>query len=388
MREGRTAGRGLTPRRSMAVSPLLFAANWPVVALVWAFAETLAVAFAVTFAMTWASPQAFGQQNTPAPLYRLAWESCSPSPYEIYCFYQPPLPDPDLEFHQRLAQEIAGSNVNLVFTPLIVDESFDPQRLPPIIGARWTSLASQGFSKPVYLYFSPGGKVLHEGSVESPLVSTLVESPARKRLAEQLAEGQQVLVVSLPGTDEAANMLAEEAIRKAIAQAAGSGPNLPRVAPYTISRVEPAEEWLRRILRSSAAQTPDAAEPIACVAYGRGRILNVRIADGQNLATFQSDLAGDLTLVASAYSGSRDLLPGEDLLVAYDWAAAVDRAVEAANKRPAPATPPPAIGQDEVKTEWTEPIQVNRSFFGGVAPMLAVTLGVLFLTILFIIRPR
>jgi len=81
-------------------------------------------------------------------------------------------------------------------------------------------------------------------------------------------------------------------------------------------------------------------------------------------------------------------LPGEDLLVAYDWAAAVDRAVEAANKRPAPATPPPAIGQDEVKTEWTEPIQVNRSFFGGVAPMLAVTLGVLFLTILFIIRPR
>jgi hypothetical protein len=372
MHERRIASLGLAFRLSRAVPSLLVVASWLAVALVGA----------------WSSPHVYGQQNAPAPLYRFAWESCSPSPYEIYCFYQPPLPDTDLDFHQRLAQEIAGSNVNLVFTPLIVDGSLDPQRLPPIIGASWTSLASQGFSKPVYLCFSPGGKVLHEGPFEGPLVSTLVESPARKRLAEQLAKGQQVLVVSLPGSDEAATTLADEAIRKAIDQAAGSGPNVARVASYTISRVEPAEEWLRRILRSSAAQTPDNAEPVACVVYGRGRMLTVRIADGQNLAKFQSELAGDLTLASSPYSGSRDLLPGEDLLLAYDWTAAVDQAMEAATKPPAPVTPPPATGHDEVKSEANQPIQADRSFFGGVAPMLTVTLGVLFLTILFIIRPR
>ena len=98
MHERRIAGRGLAPRRFLAVPSLLVVAS------------RLAVALTGALMGAWASPPTYGQQYAPVPLYRFAWESCSPSPYEIYCFYQPPLPDVDLDFHQRLVQEIAGSN--------------------------------------------------------------------------------------------------------------------------------------------------------------------------------------------------------------------------------------------------------------------------------------
>lgn len=319
------------------------------------------------------------------PLHRLAFESYAPSPYEIYCFFQTPLPAADAILHQRIAHQVVGSNVNLVFTPIAVDTSFDLQRLPPMIGARWSSIAAQGFANPVYLCFAPSGRVLYEGPLAEPQVTTLMESPARQRLAEHLGDGRHLVLVSIPGEDALANELVNEQLEKVLAAHSGNSESMPRIELQVVSAVEPAEDWTRRMLFAAAGLTTEPKGPMVALIFGRGRIFTARVGEAIQVES----LLEDLKQAVAPHNGPRDQLPGEDLLIAFDWQAAADRAAEPTTVfKPDPPhflVPPPA---SIVGSTLEPPPSPERRLANGLSSILAVTLGVLFWTMFFIIRPR
>ena len=316
------------------------------------------------------------------PMYKLTLENHSPSPAELYCFHPPTLAPVDQQLHSRIiADLIDASHANLVFAPIVVNESFNAQQLPPAVAACWSTTANSTSEHGWYCLFSPAGRRLYEGQLDETLLSTLTDSPASRQVASALGERGQVVVLWLRGrADVGADP--ESVFEQVNEQFAASLTVRPGVHLTVVSPIEPAEEWLRRQLRSEAGPSSE-EEPLAAVLFGRGRALRIR--SGNELSV--ENLVADLITVSTPHVGPMHELPGFDLLLNYDWIAPLAAEPALAVTTPIiaskPALPEPISAASSASSLPT--VAEERQVVPGLATLVAASLAFLFWLMFFII---
>jgi hypothetical protein len=174
-----------------------------------------------------------------------------------------------------------------------------------------------------------------QGRFNSSTVAALLQSPARKKLAERLIEGQTTVWVFLKSgnsdKDKAALQLLEkelEAAAQELKEAAESMPedlSTPEVtyefSILPVSRSDPNEHMLITLLMSSEPDLKEYSnEPIVFPVFGRGRALYALVGEGISSDNIRETI---YFLTGPCSCQIKMLNPGVDLLLAENWDAAV-----------------------------------------------------------------
>ena len=135
------------------------------------------LALLLTVGSTWACE---------TPVYRYAMYRWQPTPYEVYSFHD----DSNTEAHAAVEKAIADvsegtdNRANVVFIPVNLSSDPELNSVTPDIKVAWTSQKDR--SLPSYLISTPYGVQIYSGELDAATIKTLVESPARKLMAQQL----------------------------------------------------------------------------------------------------------------------------------------------------------------------------------------------------------
>ena len=291
------------------------------------------------------------------PVYRYAMYNSAPAPYRVFCFAKGPLGEEDRKVQQALRnKEDDGPQVNAVFQAVDPEKKEQLDRLPDLVRKAWQAQPAGKRAK--YLVFTPLGAPLHAGTLTPQAVRQLVESPARHRLGQLLHAGNAGVLVLLTGKDAARNREIEKLIDvAALAVSSGQvavtgavgGADAPEAAPaakmgddngdarsqdaqrnaplkiarLTVSRTDPAESWLVRMLMLVEPDLEQYAdEPLVYAVYGRGRAMPPLAAKGINA----DNLEECVSFLAGACSCQlKDENPGVDLLMRWNWEATAER---------------------------------------------------------------
>lgn len=285
------------------------------------------------------------------PVYRYAMYNWAPAPYYVFYFHDGEPDEADAKVNSAIdALGIAQPPANVVLESVDLSQPDQFDRLPEIVKKSWESHQEEDPSTRHLVYTAWGAEVF-AGRLDAKAVKAMVDSPARKRLAELLDEGNATVMMLLGGPDAAENERAEKVIAEVIKRAAagamtadpyaeyppapGDVPGAPGddeeadaavglpVAILKISRSDPAETWL---IRSLMAIEPDleelAKEPMIFGAYGRGRAMEPYIGKGitpDNLTELVMFLSGACSCMVKEQN------PGADLLMHWDWDATADK---------------------------------------------------------------
>ena len=136
-----------------------------------------------------------------------------PTPYEVYSFHD----DTNAEAHAAVEKAIADvadgtdNRANIVFIPVNLTDDPELNGVTPDIKAAWTSQKDQ--SLPSYLISTPYGVQIYSGKLTADTVKTLVESPARKLMAQQLEAGKIGVLLYLNGKDKKENEEAKKILQ-------------------------------------------------------------------------------------------------------------------------------------------------------------------------------
>ena len=295
----------------------------------------------------------WGSSIAPAcstPVYRYAMYNWAPAPYYVFYFHDGEPDEKDAQVNQTIdALGVAEPAANVVLQSVDLSEPDQLDRLPEIVKKSWESHQEED-PPAVHLVYTAWGAEVFAGRLDAKAVKAMVDSPARKRLAELLDEGNATVMMLLGGPDAAENERAEKVIAEVIKRAAagsfqmdpylqgppppGDVPGAPAddgdaeaaaglpVAVMKLSRSDPAETWL---IRSLMAIEPDleeyAKEPMIFGAYGRGRAMEPYIGKGitvDNLTELVMFLTGACSCMVKEQN------PGADLLMHWDWDATAD----------------------------------------------------------------
>lgn len=188
------------------------------------------------------------------------------------------------------------------------------------------------------------------GHLTASAVTALIDSPARRKIAQELLRGATAVWVLLecgePMRDEAAvDTLSAElkrlerklALPKRAATDAKLRSALPLAVQFALVRVtrsDPAEEFLVTLLQHG--QPLFAARPAAFPVYGRGRVLGSLT--GREIETAAIEEAC-VTLTAACAHEAKDQNPGRDLLLAANWNSIFDPAKPKQNSAAAARSP-------------------------------------------------
>ncbi len=274
------------------------------------------------------------------PVYRYAMYRWEPTPYEVYFLHDQPASDRDQRVQERLADFERGSDrrANVVCIP--VDLAADPElkALPPDVRKAW--LDREEKSLPSYFVSNPYGAGLAFESFDETSVESLVDSPARQRLAEQLATGKLGVFVMVTGSDAAENAATEKLLQDLVEEVRsgkvslytapsenpadekaaegsedGTPPNL-ELGFEMIDRANEAERWFVRALLAVEPELVEETRPLVYLTYGRGRALLPYIGKGIT----RENLLREIEFISGACSCTvKEQNPGADLLVRFDW---------------------------------------------------------------------
>ena len=295
---------------------------------------------------------AFSLRATNTPVFRHALELWPASDYEIVVFHRGEM-DPasqSLVDQLRISRAQTFANIDVkrvdVSGPMAttMEDLWTCQTnpLPPWVVVRDPDTSAD--ASPVW-----------SGRLTETMVAALLDSPARRKIAENLLRGATAVWILLESgeatRDEAAvdTLSAElkrlEKVLTLPAPAAGDSKlhsSLPMGIEFSlvrITRTDPAEEFLLTLLQHG--KPPFSARPAAFAVYGRGRMLGALV--GREI---EADAIGTAcaSLVAACTHESKEQNPGRDLLLAANWnsifnpAAAKNRAAAVLPANP-PATP-------------------------------------------------
>ena len=166
-------------------------------------------------------------------------------------------------------------------------------------------------------------------------VSQLIDSPKRKELAKRLAEGQSGVWIFVESSDASKNKAVLQLLNNELEKATKElAEMLPAVVDQTetpglsfqfsvlpVSRGDPNEQFLlASLLRSEPDLENYANEPILFPVFGRGRVLYALVGEGINAENIR-EAVGFLT--GPCGCEIKMLNPGFDLLVSFNWDAAV-----------------------------------------------------------------
>jgi len=270
------------------------------------------------------------------PVYRYAMYRWEPAPYEVYYFHDQPASEADQKIARVLQDSAADEErpANLIYFDVNLTEDKDLTKIPPDVKKAF--LAHQDRQLPTYLVFAPYGVELLFGKLDEPAVPLLLDSPTRREVAKQLAEGKAGTFLFVPCADAAANSTAEQALRSLVEEV-NSGKlefYAPPVAPQpgaestdpkppglelglvTVKRDDPQEYWLLQSLLSTESDLKDLDKPMVFLAYGRARVLPAYVGPGIS----RDNLLYEIEFITGACSCTvKEQNPGVDLLVRQDW---------------------------------------------------------------------
>jgi hypothetical protein len=289
------------------------------------------------------------------PVYRYAMYRWLPAPYEVYCFHRGELNEAGQAVKEAIEQanQAQDNPANVVFLPVDMDKDPELKAVPPDVKKAWEARSDQQL--PSFLIsspmppFDPNTEMpvhVYAGELSREGMPSLFSSPARKEMANQLAQGKAGVFVFLPGKNQEANKKAEKVIQGVVDDVASGKvqlyvspalayagenqdgePEIPatEVGFVKINRDDLAEQWFVRCLRTLEYDLKDTEEPILFTVYGRGRALFSCLGDGIH----EDNLLQDIEFITGACSCTvKEQNPGVDLLVQYDWEAAATSLAE------------------------------------------------------------
>lgn len=277
-------------------------------------------------------------QACSVPVFRYALEQWRPDNFEVIVFHQGPLSDAEKD----LAAKVEPKNIDASYSANAWVRTVDLDASPD---AALVELWEQQESKtlPWMLVRSPAkfgkplGVVSQEFNKEN--VTSLLDSPLRKKITESILKGDSVVWVLLKSGDEAKDAAAEEIMQGELKRLQGEL-KLPEIDEQDIQdgflSVNPDELKLRFSMISVAKDDPQeqafvqmlltvepdlrdeefANDPMALPVFGRGRVLYALIGKGINAETIE-DAGRFLTGACQCTVKAQN--PGVDLLTSVNW---------------------------------------------------------------------
>ena len=282
------------------------------------------------------------------PVFRYAMYNWRSAPFFVFYFHDGKVADEDGAVNQAIATltENLPSQANLKIELVNASDKKQVDRLPEFVVEAWKS--HQGGRLPAHVVVSPWGAPIFAGRLDAASTANLIDSPARQRFGQLLAEGNAAVMILLTCPNEDENKKAEQALAElckrasageipveqglpleAPGAAAGetapqdaADPNKLQIAVLKVERKDPAEEFFVRALMAVEPDLQEYAnQPMIFPGYGRGRTMEPYIGKGitpDNLVEVVSFLAGACSCLVKEQN------PGVDLLVKWDWEATAD----------------------------------------------------------------
>lgn len=277
-------------------------------------------------------------QACSVPVFRYALEQWRPDSFEVIVFHKGPLSDVEKD----LAAKVEPKDIDAPYTAnarlRFIDLDDSPE---PALVELWEQQESK--TLPWMLVRSPAkfGKPLDVVSQEfnEENVTSLLDSPLRKKITERIIKGDSVVWVLLKSGDKDKDAAAEEIMQGELKRLQGEL-KLPEIDEQDIKdgflSVNPDELKLRFSMVSVSKDDsqeqafvqmlltvePDlrdpefASEPMALPVFGRGRALYALIGKGINAETIE-DAGRFLTGACQCTVKAQN--PGVDLLTSVDW---------------------------------------------------------------------
>jgi hypothetical protein len=277
-------------------------------------------------------------QACSVPVFRYALEQWRPDSFEVIVFHQGPLSDAE----KALATKVEPKNIDASYAANAWVRLVDLDKSPePELVKLWEQQETK--TLPWMLVRSPAkfGKPLDVVSQEfnEENITSLLDSPIRKKITESILKGDSVVWVLLESGDKAKDTAAAEIMRDELKRLQGEL-KLPEIDEQDIQdgflSVDPDELKLRfSMLRVSKDDSQERAfvqmlltvepdlrdpefanEPMAFPVFGRARALYALIGKGINSETLEDSgrfLTGACQCTVKAQN------PGVDLLTSVNW---------------------------------------------------------------------
>lgn len=272
------------------------------------------------------------------PVFRFAIERWRADRYEIVVLHQGPLSEQHLGRLTKLRDSDHRSSVSANFEVRAVDVSASDD---PELQRLWRENDQQGVPLVVSLYPPNAREVPDRIADVSPLsdehVARLIDSPARRRIAERLTDGDSAVWIFVPGGNEEQDAAALKRLEQQV-QLNQQQLRLPPIdaiesdeffsadtkielrlsfSIVTLERDDPGESFLLSLLMESEPDLWELADqPMAFPVLGRGRVLYALVGKGIGDETIAS---ASRFIVGPCSCQVKEQNPGFDLLMAVDW---------------------------------------------------------------------
>ena len=282
-----------------------------------------------------------------APVFRHALESWPASEYEIVVFHRGEPDDDAQQLIDQLRAARTRSFANVEVKPVDVSG-----RMEAAMENLWTCQTSP--APPWVVVRAPNTSAdaspVWSGPLTGALVDAVLDSPARRKIAEGLLRGMSAVWVLLECGDSMRDETAVDRLTSELRRlekkltlpsaesASGLRSPLPLRVAFGLVRVtrnDPAEEFFATTLQHGKALFT--ARPVAFPVFGRGRMLGGLV--GREIDADEIEQACASIVAASAVE-AKDQYPGRDLLLAANWNSIFDPAAGQAGGAPAAKAAP------------------------------------------------
>ncbi len=278
------------------------------------------------------------------PVFRYALERWPADPYELIVFHTGPLGADQqavVDWLRKAAPaDASGANLRVVTVDLA-------GKVAPAMQRLWLQQHQEKLPWAVVRHPPSTGidEPLWAGELNMAAARALIDSPARREIANRILDDESAVWVFLACGDEqkdnaAAKLLGtrlrelQETLKvvvpaEAFAPAAGAGLETSEqlenpleidvaFSVVRVSRRDPAERMFVRMLLNSEPDLKTFAQPMAFAVFGRGRLLYALVGKGINKDNIREAcefLVGWCSCQVKAQN------PGTDLLMSVDWQA-------------------------------------------------------------------
>ena len=261
------------------------------------------------------------------PVFRYALERWRADPYEVIVFHRGVLIEEDRILVDGLRHPSTPANVLIRLADLNAPVDEATRKL-------WEAQTASELPRAVIRYpkKGPSREPVWSERLRSVDVETLLDSPARREIARRILAGASAVWIMLEsGRRERDDALAEllstqlrkmEEVLELPAPLSGAADeqrdlDLPiRFSMLRLSRTDPRERLLVRMLLHCEWDLEFSSEPMAFPVFGRGRVLYALVGDGID----EENIRQACSFILGACSCEvKDLCPGTDLLMSVDW---------------------------------------------------------------------
>lgn len=269
------------------------------------------------------------------PVFRYALEHWPPDPYQAVVFHRGALSDAEQGLAGQWGQGGKAAELRANVSVRTIDlDAARPEELE-----FWKKLGSETLPWVVVRYpleHRLPGNVWSGPLSDTSAVANVLESPARKQIAQRLGDGQSAVWVLLEIGEQNKDDTAASLLESRLAYLMGVL-ELPKLEAQDIknglvsvgqddlklefsvlrvSRRDPAEAGFVKTLLGTEVDLEELSEPMVFPVFGRGRALYALIGKGINHETI--DEAASF-LIGRCSCQVKELNPGIDLLVSADW---------------------------------------------------------------------